>query len=124
MLGYMIEMTIFLTVTALFVLIFKRVFKSKLSARWQLWLWALLFIRFLVPSLPESSVSVFNALPAETATYEEALLTLPETSSGTDFPEPMAGASADPKDIILFIRSFILVGIWAMGAVLLFAYFL
>ncbi len=66
MLTYLTQMTVFVTVTALFILVFKRLFKNKLSARWNVWIWALLLIRFLIPSLPQSELSVFNAVPVET----------------------------------------------------------
>lgn len=59
--NFLIQTTIFLSVTAIFILLFKQIFKNKLSAKWHVLIWALLLIRFAVPVLPESPVSVFNA---------------------------------------------------------------
>ena len=60
---WLIQTTIYLTVTALFILGFKRIFKNLLPAKWHVWVWALLLLRLMIPSLPESRVSVYNALP-------------------------------------------------------------
>lgn len=61
---WLIQTTVYLTVTALFILFFKKVFKNRLPAKWHVYIWALLMIRLFVPYLPESRVSVYNALPA------------------------------------------------------------
>lgn len=58
----LIESTVYLSVTALVILLFKRIFKNKLSAKWHVWIWALLAIRLVLPSLPESSFSIFNVV--------------------------------------------------------------
>ena len=58
----LIESTLNLSVTAIVILLFKRIFKNKLSAKWHVWIWALLAIRLVLPSLPESSFSIFNAI--------------------------------------------------------------
>lgn len=63
----LLQYTLYVTLTALVLLLFKGVFKSKLSAKWQVWLWVLLLIRVLIPSLPESDFSVFNAVPHPSA---------------------------------------------------------
>ncbi|MBP3447398.1 MAG: hypothetical protein J6K51_00065 [Clostridia bacterium] len=55
--------SLFVTVTALGLLLFKGIFKNKLSAKWQVWLWILLLIRVAIPTLPQSNFSVFNAVP-------------------------------------------------------------
>ncbi len=57
-----LESTVYLSVTAVIILLFKWIFKNKLSAKWHVWIWALLAIRLVLPSLPESSLSVFNAI--------------------------------------------------------------
>lgn len=54
------ESTVYLSVTALVILLFKWIFKNKLSAKWHVWIWALLALRLVMPSLPESSFSIFN----------------------------------------------------------------
>lgn len=61
---WLLQTTVYMTVTALFILGFKRVFKNRLPAKWHVYIWALLLVRLLIPSLPESRVSVYNAMPA------------------------------------------------------------
>ena len=56
-----LESSLYLSVTAVVILLFKWIFKRKLSAKWHMWIWALLALRLVLPSLPESSFSIFNA---------------------------------------------------------------
>lgn len=58
----LIESTLYLSVTAIVILLFKRIFKNKLSAKWHVLVWALLALRLVLPSLPESSFSIFNVV--------------------------------------------------------------
>ena len=58
---FLIQTTIYLTVTALFIILFKLIFKNRIRAKWHFLIWAILLIRLVVPILPSSSVSVFNA---------------------------------------------------------------
>ncbi len=64
------EMTVYMTITAVILLLFKRIFKNKLSAKWQVWIWGLLLVRLVVPVLPQSSFSIFNAVNIQTIGYE------------------------------------------------------
>lgn len=69
----LLESTVYLSVTALAVLLFKWIFKNKLSAKWHVLIWALLALRLVLPSLPESSLSIFNAfdIPVSEAQVQE-----------------------------------------------------
>lgn len=58
---FLIQTTIFLTVTALFIILFKLIFKNRIRAKWHFLIWIILLIRLAVPILPSSPVSVFNA---------------------------------------------------------------
>lgn len=51
------------TVTALAILLIKLILKDKLTPKWHVAIWLILAVRLLVPVLPESDVSVFNAIP-------------------------------------------------------------
>ncbi len=79
-----IETALYVSVTALFVLLFKQLFKNKLSARWQVLIWLILAVRMIVPSLPQSRFSVFNAfdLPKE---QKEVQTAFSENEQETDF---------------------------------------
>ncbi len=65
---FLIHTTIYLSVTALLIMLFKLIFKNKLSAKWHVLIWAILLIRFLVPVLPQSAVSVFNSVKVDKRT--------------------------------------------------------
>lgn len=124
--SFLIQMTVYLTVTAIILLIFKRLFKNKLPAKWQVYIWAVLLIRLLVPALPQSGLSVFNAVPSE-YTYEN--IVLPQIQpDNTDVqanqvnfrPENIntdgsVGKRISPEDLILCI--------WGFGVASLFIYF-
>jgi len=70
MLAPILEMTVYMTVTAVILLLFKRVFKNKLSAKWQVWIWVLLLVRLIAPILPQSGFSIFNAVNMNIIGYE------------------------------------------------------
>lgn len=61
--SFIVQSTITTSITALLILLIKFVFKDRLSPRWHMFLWLLLFVRVLIPFLPESEVSVFNKVP-------------------------------------------------------------
>ena len=67
------ESTVYLSVTAIIILLFKWIFKNKLSAKWHVLIWVLLAVRLVLPSLPESSFSIFNAfdIPAVQENVQE-----------------------------------------------------
>ncbi len=121
----LLQHSLYLTVTALFLLIFKRIFKKKLSAKWQVLLWGLLLVRFLVPTLPQSEISVFNAIPTpQTVTYqqpESVPLTQMGPTSQTQFPlsdvMPMEKEPVKPK------WDAFVVPVWIAGGTTLLAYF-
>ena len=60
--SFLIQTTIYISVTALFIILFKQVFKNRLKARWHFLIWSVLLIRLIVPVLPSSPVSVFNTV--------------------------------------------------------------
>ena len=123
------EMTIYLTVTALFLLIFKRIFKNKLSAKWQVWIWALLLVRFAVPNLPASEISVFNAISlSQSAIMSEVEQTVSENNT----PEIMWALEKGEAELnvetskTLSPRNAenIILWIWTLGTVGFILYFL
>ncbi len=117
----LVQMTVYMTVTALVLLLFKNIFKSKLSAKWQVWIWAFLLIRFLVPSLPQSDISIFNVVPAGTVYVEQTPITQPQMTDTFQKPETASGIITETKAD--FLPEDILVAVWILGAVLLLVYF-
>lgn len=121
------EMSVYLTVTAVLILVFKRIFKEKLSAKWQLWIWALLLVRLFVPQLPESNISVFNAIPTVSqneysAEYDSsAAIDIPAQTAPTTAPRVEEIHISDTNQDI--VNKKICEIIWLIGACGLFVYF-
>ncbi len=115
--SFIIKMTVYLAITALVLLIFKKAFKSKLSAKLQLLVWMLLFVRFLIPELPQSDLSLFNAVPAE-YTYQQNIIEPINTQTAVE-GERTETAQGDIKNN----KGHITESLWALGAAGLFSYF-
>lgn len=60
--SWLIQSTIYLSITALFIILFKMIFKNRLKAKWHFLIWSVLLVRLLIPTLPSSPVSVFNTV--------------------------------------------------------------
>ncbi len=123
MTDFLIQTTVYLTVTALLILLLKRIFKSKLSAKWQVFVWAILLIRFFIPSMPESEISVFNTVKVpETVYMETTPIVFPAAqpiAEKTDVFE-QTPVKANKNTGIEKITNFV----WIIGAVSLFSYFI
>ena len=76
MMKILFDMTIYLSITTLIILLIKNVFKNKMQAKLQLYIWAILLIRLIVPALPESKISVYNTIPE--IKYERGVETIRE----------------------------------------------
>lgn len=63
--SFLIHTTVYLTITAVFIILFKLIFKNKLKAKYHFLIWGLLMIRLVVPVLPSSPFSVFNTIMPE-----------------------------------------------------------
>lgn len=70
--AFLIQTTIYLSVTALCILLFKLIFKNRLKAKWHFLIWSVLLIRLFVPLLPSSPVSVFNAVKIDESVIEQS----------------------------------------------------
>ena len=84
--SWLIHTTIYVTITALFIILFKQIFKNRLRAKWHFLIWAVLLIRFIVPVLPASPVSVFNTVKVDENVIEQSsyqsIVTTPDNESG------------------------------------------
>ncbi|MBQ7792731.1 MAG: hypothetical protein IJ367_04510, partial [Clostridia bacterium] len=120
----LIQYSLYLTVTALFLLLFKRIFKKKLSARRQVLIWGLLLIRFCVPSLPQSEISVFNAIPKPREVIyrqvEPQDVTQMGSTSETKIPLSDVMPREAPKKLSF---DALVVPLWIAGGTTLLAYF-
>lgn len=63
--AFLIQTTIYISVTAIFIILFKLIFKNRLRAKWHFLIWTILLIRLIIPSLPTSPVSVFNTVKVD-----------------------------------------------------------
>lgn len=83
--SWLIHTTIYVTITALFIILFKQIFKNRLRAKWHFLIWAVLLIRFIVPVLPASPVSVFNTVKIDENVIEQSsyqsIVTTPDNES-------------------------------------------
>lgn len=69
--SWLIHTTIYVTITALFIILFKQIFKNRLKAKWHFLIWAVLLIRLIMPVLPSSPVSVFNTVKVDESVIEQ-----------------------------------------------------
>lgn len=92
------NMTITGTVTALVILLIKVILKDKLAPKWHAAIWLILAVRLLVPGLPESDMSVFNAVPR--VGHIDAAGYVPDAPSG-DIQEAAATAAAAQESLNL-----------------------
>lgn len=61
--GYIVEATIFGSVTGLIILLIKTLLKNKINKRYAYLLWIILVIKLIIPFGPESNISLFNSIP-------------------------------------------------------------
>lgn len=132
----LINTAIYASVTAVFIIIFKFIFKNRLNARWHFLIWAILLIRLVVPVLPSSPVSVFNAVKVEESVIEQssyqAEIITPETEEEYDIntesnffkSKSVLQSSDDPHDYVSILNvDRIVILSWLGGAVILIVYF-
>ena len=119
---YLANAAFYSCLTAAAILLFKFIFKNKLPAKWHVYIWALLIIRAFVPSLPESDVSIYNAVPDLSPIAEQrsgdALVSpiLPQENAGGEMAASETPRRADTGKIII--------SVWLFGAAGLFIYFI
>ena len=57
---WIVQGAVFTTATALLIIVFKLIFKNRISAKWHFLVWGILLIRLVFPVLPSAPFSVFN----------------------------------------------------------------
>ncbi|MBQ8836363.1 MAG: hypothetical protein IJ002_02515 [Clostridia bacterium] len=121
---FLIQMTVYLTVTATFILLLKRIFKNSMPAKWHVYIWVLLLIRLCIPSLPQSELSVFNAVTApEHISYEQIETVAVEFDTDV-INESSTSSETVHDDIIKPLTPEVMVcAIWLVGGALLLIYF-
>lgn len=62
--SWLVQNTVYLTVTALLVILARRIMRGKTSARSICILWVLPLLRFFLPAFPSSKLSLFHHIPA------------------------------------------------------------
>lgn len=127
---WLIQTTIYGSITACILLLIKHLFRNKMSAKWQYYIWAILLVRLLMPVLPESSISVFNVLPKTDyvtqapqrhALSERSDAPLPNLSVNESITE--TGGAEAPVASTVTRRSPLLL-FWGIGGIGLLLYFL
>ncbi|GAA0722390.1 hypothetical protein GCM10008905_13820 [Clostridium malenominatum] len=118
-----INVTITTSITSLIILSIKALLKNKISPKWQFSLWIIVALRLLVPVLPESNMSIFNAVPQikNVEVSERAL-----ESIGSETRSYITGDIVVGEKDKEFILSNALVQnavtIWIAGSIIMFIY--
>ena len=98
MYSWLIHTTVYLTITALFIILFKLIFKNRLKAKWHFLIWTVLLIRFIVPVFPSSPVSIFNTVKVDEGVIEQSsyqtIITPPDNEA--DAPDDVDSAKQTP----------------------------
>ena len=139
--SFLLQITIYLSVTALIIILFKQILKNKLPAKWHLLVWIVLLLRLFVPDLAISNFSVFNAIQVDnevvmqssyhiedseskisdndyTLSEDSQVMTGSEKKSRYDYYFPIFSS-----ENVLHIDEIIVVS-WIGGAILLLGYFI
>ncbi|MDD2402441.1 MAG: M56 family metallopeptidase, partial [Clostridia bacterium] len=121
-----INIAITTSVTALIILMVKRLLNNKISPKWQFALWFVLAVRLLVPVLPESNISVFNSVPQvkNIETVARVMESIePEVST---FVKGNIVVGDKDKEFVLSKTLMDIAnnarGIWIMGSIVMFLY--
>ncbi|MHC4207035.1 MAG: M56 family metallopeptidase, partial [Planctomycetota bacterium] len=64
-LEWLVRMSVQASILILLILLVKLLLRHRLSARFHYWLWVLLLIRLILPSTPQSRLSLFKLVPRE-----------------------------------------------------------
>ena len=122
-----LNMTLPATLLIIALMVFRRIF-NKLPKNVNLFMWAMVFVRLLLPIKIESSISL---MPRK-STIPENIMTAPkpEINSGIDFVNnavnpilsesfaPNPGDSANPMQVVMFVAA----NIWVVGIIAMIIY--
>ena len=122
-----LNMTLPATLLIIALMVFRRIF-NKLPKNVNLFMWAMVFVRLLIPIKIESSIS----LTPRKSTIPENIMTAPkpEINSGIDFVNnavnpilsesfaPNPGDSANPMQVVMFVAA----NIWVVGIIAMIIY--
>ena len=87
-----------------FILLFKRLIKDKLGAKWHYYIWFLVLLRLLIPFAPQSSLSVYNLFTYFQQKEASPIIVSSENTQDirTGYVEEQARVSELPQDSIAF----------------------
>ncbi|MCL2323912.1 MAG: hypothetical protein FWC47_17620, partial [Oscillospiraceae bacterium] len=69
-----IKLSIYGAITALIIFIFKKILSRRISAKLHYFIWFILLLRILVPIMPQSYLSIFNATKPIESNYSQFIL--------------------------------------------------
>lgn len=81
---YLVHTTVYVTITALLIILFKLIFKNKIGAKWHVLIWLVLLIRLVVPVLPSSPFSIFNKAQIEDNTIASMTYSVVENNDNVN----------------------------------------
>jgi bla regulator protein BlaR1 len=111
-------------VVGLVILLLKSVLNNRLDARWHYLIWVVLILKLLVPFGPESSVSIFNAVPEITQpgvpqvnhVMEQQIAIAPADESPQPGEKPIPTRTGTKP---LALVAYLLPYIWVTGTILM-----
>lgn len=81
---YLVHTTVYVTITALLIILFKLIFKNKIGAKWHVLIWLVLLVRIVVPVLPSSAFSIFNTAQIDDETIVRMTYSVVENNDNAD----------------------------------------
>ncbi|MBQ7134558.1 MAG: hypothetical protein IJO20_08730 [Ruminococcus sp.] len=143
--SFLVQSTVYVTITALLIILFKLVFKNKIGAKWHVIIWLILLVRFVVPVLPSSPFSIFNTAKVEDETITKMTYSVVENNNNISnvkaynvekgtvedyyYGEGYSHESyeqnySDSHTVRLVRLDIAIIVVWLAGAVLLLSYFI
>lgn len=115
--------TITSSVTALIILLVKKLLSNKISLKWQLYIWIILALRLIVPVFPQSTLSVFNSIPSvqNIEISEKALESIP-SETNTFVTGKIVFGNKDKAFTLYKSFADYITTIWLGGAAVMFIY--
>ncbi len=142
---FLVQSTVYVTITALLIILFKFIFKNKIRAKWHVIIWLVLLVRFVVPVLPSSPFSIFNTAKVEDETITKMGYTVVENNNnisnvtaynvekgavedyyyGDEHSHERYEQNYSDSNTVRLVRLDIaIIVVWLVGAVLLLSYFI
>lgn len=123
MINHMLDTVLITSITALIILGIKSLLSCKIAFKWQFALWIILAVRLVFPMLPESHLSLFNAVPQCPALKVSKSFSESMSNQQTSISMPLMTEQVNQRTdapLLTIENSFFI--IWLMGLFVLVVY--